>query len=448
MSQEALQAFEEARYALKDPSRSEAEQNQALCKLAAELGTTRPERGTLIAMRSVIDKIERPEAFPRDQDAWEMHGARPRSYKTWKQRINLLVLSMAVDMLEEEAFLEFTAYHSVAPTVDCWAGVSGLTREEEKENRQVEIANKDARTLLAAHASAYIARNQEHAAYEGWVALLHPENVRVDDRLLQPNCEHRRIWEAALAAPPPAKKSSCTRAHHSFVELTIGSFFVVAVSASELLLVSAQIPFEATAAGMTQSRRETFARMRKGDLVSVLTVPVCAVAAALELGFLAAVLGLRVAEEVLFCALLSVGTLLHGMFALSPYAGSKAARRLLAIRRAMHRRMRGKRVDRAQSLSEPLTEASASAAQRTMQRTNTASTALMGGAGRDNGKPGTSGTTSPFGETDAAVPQQSNDPLPVVVGIPIEERRQVSSPTRAPPEQRAREAEHDDVSFV
>jgi len=99
MSATAIESLEIARFALKDPMFSEAEVNVALGNLAGELGTTRPERGTLVAMRAVIDKLERPEVFPRDQDAWEMHGAKPRSFKTWKQRINGLVLSMAVDML-------------------------------------------------------------------------------------------------------------------------------------------------------------------------------------------------------------------------------------------------------------------------------------------------------------------------------------------------------------
>lgn len=444
MSQSALNAFEEARCALKDPLRSEAEVNQALGKLAAELGTTRPERGTLVAIRSVIDKLERPEAFPRDQDAWEMHGAKPRSFKTWKQRINGLVLSMAVDMLEEEAFLEFTAYHSVSPTVDCWAGVSGLTREEESQNRQVEVANKDARTLLAAHAASYMARHKEQATYEGWVALLHPENAHSDARLLQPGCEHRRIWEAAMAAPPPSKEHGCIRAHHSFVELTIGSFFVIMVSSAELLLVSARLPFEGMAAAMKQSRQESFARVQKGDTVSVLTVPVCTIAAALELGFFACVLLLLVAEEVAVGALMAVGTILHGMFALSFSAGSKAAHRLLAIRRAVRRRMRGKRADRAQSVTEPFAEISAS----TVRRTGVASAALMGDTDRQPGKPGTSGaaSSSTFVPTG---PQQRHVPPLVVVGVPVHAERSAALSTAPPPPQSLpREVEVDGVSFV
>jgi hypothetical protein len=433
--QAALNALEDARCALKDPLRSEAEVNQALAKLAAELGTTRPEKGTLVAIRSVIDKLERPEVFPRDQDAWEMHGAKPRSFKTWKQRINGLVLYMAVDMLEEDAIMEFTAYHAMSPTVDCWAGVSGLTKEEENENRQVEVANQDARTLLAAHVASYIARNKERATYEGWVALLHPENVQVDARLLQPGCEHRRIWEAALAAPPPAKDHPCVRAHHSFVELTIGSFFVIMVSSAAMLLLLTRIPMQVTAAAMRQSRQESSARVHKGDMVSVLTVPVCAIAGTLELCFFACVIGLRLAEEVTLGALMGVGTLLHGMFALSPSAGRKALHRLLAVRRAVRRRMRDKHAEPAQSAAEPLAEASA----RTVRRTGVASAALMGGAGTEPNKPGASGAASsstslsPPGRT-AAVPARTQDadqPLPVVVGIPVPAER--SLPTALSP---------------
>jgi hypothetical protein len=461
MSQSAINAFDEARYALKDTLRSEVEVNRALHKLAVELGTTRPEKGTFLAIRSVIDKLERPEAFSRDQDAWELHGAKPRNFKIWKQRINGLVLSIAVDMLEEEAFLEFSAYHTLDPSMDCWAGVSGLTKEEELEDLQVEAADKDARTLLLSHATYYIARHQEKASYEGWVALLHPENV--DARLLQPDCEHRRIWQAALAAPPPAKERSCTRAHHSFVEFSIGSVIVVLISSVELLLFSVLIPLEGAAAAMTQSRQESQARVQKGDQVSVLTAPVCAVAVVLELLLRAAVLLVALLEAIIFGALMGIGTFLHGLCALSCSAGSKAARRLFAIRRAVRRRMTGKRAEREHSVAHALAEPSAS----TMRRTGIASAALTDGSDRKNSKPGTSAAASsatspsPEGQSDAepSGPQSADDAMHVVVGMPVEAGRSIpmarsleAAPTleaaSAPPEPPAREGEKDGTSLV
>jgi hypothetical protein len=462
MSLSAIHAFDEARYALKDPLRSEAEVILALRKLAAELGTTRPEQGTYRAIRSVIDKFERPEAFSRDQDAWELHGAKPRNFKKWKKRIHELVPSMPeVDIFKDEAFLEFCAYHTLDPSMDCWAGVSGLTKKEELENRQVEAANKDARTLLLSHATYYIACHQEKASYEGWVALLHPENV--DARLLQPDCEHRCIWQAALAAPPPAKERSCTRSHHSFVERTIGSVMVVLISSVELLLFSVLVALKGAAAAMTQSRQESLARVQKGDQVSVLTAPVCAVAAVLELLLRAAVLLVALLEAIIFGALMGIGTFLHGLCALSCSAGSKAARRLFAIRRAVRRRMTSTRAEREHSVVDALAEPSAS----TVRRTGIASAALTDGSDRKNSKPGTSAAASsaaspsPEGQSDTepSGPHPADDAMHVVVGMPVDAGRSIpmarsleATPSfetaPAPSEPPAREKENDGSSLV
>jgi len=66
-AQAALAALDTARESLRSSEYSEADQRTALCWLANELGTTRPERGTLAAIRAVLEKLDRPDVFRRDQ---------------------------------------------------------------------------------------------------------------------------------------------------------------------------------------------------------------------------------------------------------------------------------------------------------------------------------------------------------------------------------------------
>ena len=43
---------------------------------------------------------------PWSQDAWEAHGAKPRSFKSWKSKIHGLLLTDAVDQLEACCLLD------------------------------------------------------------------------------------------------------------------------------------------------------------------------------------------------------------------------------------------------------------------------------------------------------------------------------------------------------
>ena len=43
--------------------------------LAVALGSTRPQRSTVSAIAAVVAKIEQPEIYPRDKDAWTAYGA-------------------------------------------------------------------------------------------------------------------------------------------------------------------------------------------------------------------------------------------------------------------------------------------------------------------------------------------------------------------------------------
>ena len=77
-----------------------ADVSDKLRLLAQSLGVTRPELSTLHALHAVLDKIEHPGKYRRDQDAWEAHGAKERSYRSWKKHIVALTqaqLDVAVD---------------------------------------------------------------------------------------------------------------------------------------------------------------------------------------------------------------------------------------------------------------------------------------------------------------------------------------------------------------
>lgn len=57
-------------------------------ELASRFGTSRPEQGTVRAIRAVLGKLEFPEQYGTDRDAWEAHHARERNFKRWKKAIN------------------------------------------------------------------------------------------------------------------------------------------------------------------------------------------------------------------------------------------------------------------------------------------------------------------------------------------------------------------------
>ena len=76
------------------------------------------------------------------------------------------------------------------------------------EPEEVREANVAARRLMREHAIEFIARNGAEASYEAWIAQLHPENVKIDERLKTEGCEHQRIFQDALGQPVTATRSS------------------------------------------------------------------------------------------------------------------------------------------------------------------------------------------------------------------------------------------------
>ena len=82
----------------------------------------------------------------------------------------------------------------------------------EAEARSLQrVSNHTAEAQMAQHAAQFLERNGTTANFEAWIALLHPENVQVDRRLLLPDSRHAAIWaearrraqcESAPDAPP------------------------------------------------------------------------------------------------------------------------------------------------------------------------------------------------------------------------------------------------------
>ena len=53
----------------------------------------------------------------------------------------------------------------------------------------------DANKLIADHLDRYLRRNGADATYEGWIGVLHPENVSLDSRLMLESSAHKILWK-------------------------------------------------------------------------------------------------------------------------------------------------------------------------------------------------------------------------------------------------------------
>lgn len=87
-------------------------------------------------------------------------------------------------------------------TTDADTVVPGIIVEDELQTTampdEIQQINSQATELLRSHASAFVAQNGHDATYLGWIAMLHPENVRVDERLMRDGCDHQKIFQEAL----------------------------------------------------------------------------------------------------------------------------------------------------------------------------------------------------------------------------------------------------------
>jgi len=365
----SVEALDGARLAVRA---REANDIASIRALAVVLGSPRPEAGTLRAIRAVLYKLEHPRTYPRDEDAWAAHGASRATFCKWKQKIHSLVLSIAIDSLSNADVLEFTAVHAMTPSkpATCLAAASsGLTAEEACA---LEMTNRDARQILRDHAASYMARSRGDASYEGWIAHLHPENVRLDARLTTEGCEHQLVWQEAICTRDAGAReptSTCGE-HIGLVELSVGGAFALAVLSVDVALSLLDIVLTGAADWAGRLRRalisfltargsSTCARASKGVLL-----PVVIVAAALEAGFKVGSLILRAVGSLTVCIVVGIGGALHGLLSLSPSAGRRASARLHALSPRLRRRFaklaptahafsKGRSYQPTTSLSEP-----------------------------------------------------------------------------------------------
>jgi len=334
----SIAALDRARAAVR--SRSDASAcDAAMHDLAIALGTTRPETGTVRAIRAVVDKLEHPDAYPRDEDVYAAHGAKGRTFTLWKARFHSLALHTLVDSLSSSDILEATAYIAAPERPSC-AGVLS----DDDDLRALELSNRDARRILREHASHYITRNRAEATYEGWIAQLHPENVRLDERLKTSGCEHQQIFFDAMRAPTKPTSDTFCRSHAGLVEITVGTSLTVAVVAAEYALSLTEVALAAAGKSAGGARKTCIAvAVKRGSTgsaaLSTLASLGAVVALSAELAFKLAALAIKLTETLTVPAIACVGGIVQGVLALSPADARRTAERLLAVRRAVRRRV-------------------------------------------------------------------------------------------------------------
>ena len=95
-----LEALEAARAAVREDSSNAG--HVALVALARAQSCAKPEAQTLLAIIAVLDRVEHPAKFRSDRDAYETHGVKQTTFKTWKGRISQL---MSAQLVNEEVEL-------------------------------------------------------------------------------------------------------------------------------------------------------------------------------------------------------------------------------------------------------------------------------------------------------------------------------------------------------
>ena len=64
---------------------------------------------------------------------------------------------------------------------------------------EMESINASANKLITDHLDRYVRRMGTDATYEGWIGVLHPENVSLDSRLLLEGSAHQRMWKERVS---------------------------------------------------------------------------------------------------------------------------------------------------------------------------------------------------------------------------------------------------------
>jgi len=103
-----------------------------------------------------------------------------------------------------------------AATPALTAAAAALTVRDLTALAEMESTNRETRAMLREHAAAFLSRRHgdEAPTYEAWIAQLHPENVKIDERLTAEGCEHQQIWQQALSSSPAAAPLASERATH------------------------------------------------------------------------------------------------------------------------------------------------------------------------------------------------------------------------------------------
>ncbi len=210
---------------------------------------------------------------------------------------------------------------------------------------EVAAANAAARAMLRDHLRDYVERNGDDASYEAWIATVHPENVRLDDRLRLPQSEHRAMWEARPRVTNANRQAGSGGG--GLVALIVGAVFAFAVFAAALAFIAARAPlfFGARALERLRGALSKYSISDQESEVECLSSRLLAGVAAvlvlpLELALYVADTGVAFGEEAALQLLSAFGGLFIALFALSPKAGA-AGRTRLAEQRAAERRRCG-----------------------------------------------------------------------------------------------------------
>ena len=135
---------------------------------------------------------------------------------------------------------------------------------------EVAAANAAARAMLRDHLRDYVERNGDDASYEAWIATVHPENVRLDDRLRLPQSEHRAMWDSRPRVTTATRQAG---SGGGLVALLVGAVFAFAVYAAALAFIAARSPLFFGARALERLRfdrarlREREAEGRRFDVV-------------------------------------------------------------------------------------------------------------------------------------------------------------------------------------
>ena len=214
---------------------------------------------------------------------------------------------------------------------------AALTPDEEYV---LDASNRDARVLLREHASAFISRNHGpgEASYEAWIAQLHPENVRLDERLKTEGCEHQQIWQEALRLPTATSVSPPC----GLVEISISTTFGLAVLSLDVALWLLDSVLSGIAEGAGGLRRRLIAHEKAHPTspTQLLLLPTLLLSSLFEASFKLGSALLRTSGTLCISLLIGVGATVQGLVCVSPSAGRRFAARLHALSPRLRRRWR------------------------------------------------------------------------------------------------------------